>query len=179
MVDSHRVDSKALSERDRASETMRLRPRSEIAREILFRLCVVYSVAAAVFVVAVIGGAPWGREYHPDDRASPTNDANCRFVPSKEAARAAHDARETAARLPEKESGGLAAKLGMLPPGRSQHLKCADYYDRLAEWHSQLLPNFLAASWWQTILGMGLIFIGPAWLLWAIVRWAIIGPLLS
>jgi hypothetical protein len=141
--------------------------------KILFRLLIVYSVVVLVLVLPIALGTPWDRgAWEVDSRPSrPVDWQSCVVVDAVDAKRQAHDLREELATRDSPRPGFR----GALADQRDR--ECIEFYERLAAWYEQATPNWRSSHYWRASVYNTGLFVLPAWLLWGIIRWAILGPL--
>lgn len=144
--------------------------------KILFRLVLAYTVLAVpTILTAVLVNDPlWDRGY-AEPKPGPgamlsLRRAGCDRI---EAADARRKADELSNSVP---SDSIAAPFDRARTLR-RNRECLAYYEQLAEWHQRATPNWRSSPYWQMIAGALALFVVPAWLLWATVRWAILAPL--
>ena len=141
----------------------------EAVTKILFRVFVVYSAVALVSLIVILQ-EPFGRG--SDQLASrPRPHSGCDLVqPRRAAARATALRHEVDALRDSTIDGKISLRLRRLEP-------CLSHYEDVAEWYERAVPNWRSVESWKFTSLMASVFIVPAWLLWAIIRWAIIAPL--
>jgi len=131
----------------------------DLVARILFRVVVVYTLVLGGITLAVIPkGRPWELEELEDSRG---------FRPSactiERGERRIHVSPDDACQL--LEEGALAH--------RELSSECSAYCGQPTE----VKANWRRSGYWTRAGWAAALFIAPAWLLWAAIRWAIIAPI--
>ncbi len=131
--------------------------------KILFRLVVAYSAIFLAACLVFLPDKPWGRGFDQSDSPPREKPVHCDEVEPADARRRVG---EVLKRLATEDD-----------PAHFGQAVCLAYYDLVAMDYERAMSNWRSRTYWAEVGAFVAMFLLPAWLLWAIVRWAILAPL--
>ncbi len=131
--------------------------------KILFRLVVAYSMSFLAVCPVLLPDKPWGRGFDQSDSRPREKPVHCDEVEPADARRRVDEVLERMATEDDRAHVRQAV--------------CLAYYDLVAMDYERTMSNWRSGTYWAEVGAFMAMFLLPAWLLWAIVRWAILAPL--
>ncbi len=131
--------------------------------KILFRLVVAYSAIFLAACLVFLPDKPWGRGFGQSDSRPREKPVHCDEVEPADARRRVD---EVLRRMATEED-----------PAHFRRAVCLAYYDLVAMDYERAMSNWRSRTYWAEVGAFVAMFLLPGWLLWAIVRWAILAPL--